>query len=405
MERHVSKSGKLLTAAYPIVISQNPIPSKVVANPKEQFPPQPSTEQPPPTPSVTTQNTGKAQYALSDPQALWEYTRRHLTHFTQIPETGFIGELLLLPRKRNLKFNPQRADLKFEEKTPRDVAALLIEVTGEKPPSPCDRCQESKGIFKKCVVIHRKASEGARERYRSCANCLYRGNQTYCTLKEWITTGRETLAMPSRKLTTNVPYVPESDATATRPSQPRELRVTPARKERTQGTQQASGALVPVAPAATSSLISAGAFQSVMEMETWEVAPGRIKGTSPDQSEGKFGFVLEEGLDARLTISRADIAFSMSYLSTNQAVPVLEDVAFRVDTIRAGDTLQLEPDGGKTRICSIASGKVRVRTGDEPEFTIGPHGVFKIQAGTSCSVHNRMYTDAVLHTVVLHGFS
>jgi len=402
MERHISKSGKLLTAAYPIVISQNHVPSEVVANPEEQFSPQPSTEQPPPTPSVATQNTGKAQYALSDPKALWEYTRPHLTHFTQIPETGFIQELLLLPRKRNLKFNTQRTDLKFEEKTPRDIAALLIEVTGEKPPSPCDRCRENKGIFKKCVVIHRKASEGARERYRSCSNCLYRGNQTYCSLKEWVT-GRETLAKPSGTLIANVLHVPESGA-ATRPSQPRELRVTPARKEQPHRPQQASAALVPVAPAATSSLISAGAFQPVMEMETWEVAPGRIKGTSPDQSEGKSGSLLEEGLDARLTISRADIAFSMSYLSTNQVVPVLEDVAFRVDTIRAGDTLQLEPDGEKTRICSIASGKVRVQTGDEPEFTIGPHGVFKVKAGTSCSVHNRMYADAVLHTVVLHGF-
>jgi len=82
----------------------------------------------------------------------------------------------------------------------------------------------------------------------------------------------------------------------------------------------------------------------------------------------------------------------------------MDDICFRVDTIQSGATLQLEADEGKWRICSIASGKVRVQTGDEPEFTIGPHGMFKVKPGVASTVQNWMYMDAILHVTVLSGF-
>jgi len=50
-----------------------------------------------------------------------------------------------------------------------------------------------------------------------------------------------------------------------------------------------------------------------------------------------------------------------------------------------------------TRVCSIASGKLRVRIDGESEFTIGPHGLFKVRPGTACSVQNRLYIDAIVH--------
>ena len=100
----------------------------------------------------------------------------------------------------------------------------------------------------------------------------------------------------------------------------------------------------------------------------------------------------------------ADFAFSKAYVSTKQVVPVCEDVSFHVDTIHSGATLTLDPDGNKTRICSIAAGKVRVKTGGEPEFTIGPHGMFKIKPGVGCAVQNWMYIDAIIHITVLSGF-
>jgi len=98
------------------------------------------------------------------------------------------------------------------------------------------------------------------------------------------------------------------------------------------------------------------------------------------------------------------MAFSKAYLSTNQVVPVWEDVSFRVDTIHAGGTLTMEAEANMSRHCSVATGKIKVKMGDEPEFTIGPHGMFRIKPGTTCVVQNRMYVDAIVHVTALSGF-
>ncbi|KAK0666702.1 hypothetical protein QBC41DRAFT_397695 [Cercophora samala] len=124
--------------------------------------------------------------------------------------------------------------------------------------------------------------------------------------------------------------------------------------------------------------------EQVLEMEEWEVAPGRIRETDT-KSES--------------------IAFSKSFLSSTHAVEVCEDVAFRVDVIGSGHHLKIEGDPNQIRLVSLASGKLRVKIGEEPEFVIGPHGMFKVKAGVSCTVSNRMYIDAVMHTTVLNGFT
>lgn len=74
-----------------------------------------------------------------------------------------------------------------------------------------------------------------------------------------------------------------------------------------------------------------------------------------------------------------------------------------MDTVLAGGTLQLAAEADTTRLCSVAAGKVRVAIGDEAEFLVGPHGMFKVRAGIACVVRNGMYLDAVVHTVLLGG--
>lgn len=91
------------------------------------------------------------------------------------------------------------------------------------------------------------------------------------------------------------------------------------------------------------------------------------------------------------------MAFSKPYLSGTKPIRVNDDVTFRVRTIHPGQTWQLAPDVLKTRVCSLAAGKVRVQIGNEPEFVIGPHGMFRVKSGTTCAVKNWMYSDAVLH--------
>jgi len=115
------------------------------------------------------------------------------------------------------------------------------------------------------------------------------------------------------------------------------------------------------------------------------VAPGRILDSSSNNPQ--------------------NLAFSQSYLSTTQAVSVCEDVAFRVAHIKAGSSLQLGRDDNATHICSLATGKLRVKFANEPEFVIGPHGMFKVKPGAACTVQNRLYIDATLHISSLEGFS
>lgn len=110
-------------------------------------------------------------------------------------------------------------------------------------------------------------------------------------------------------------------------------------------------------------------------------------------------------MQADIKATTIGIAYSRAYLSTSQAVPVCDDVAFRVDTIFPGSMLRLEADPGKTRLCSVAAGKVRVKIGNEVEFVVGPHGMFKVRPGAACTVRNGLYLDAVLHILVLQGYS
>lgn len=93
----------------------------------------------------------------------------------------------------------------------------------------------------------------------------------------------------------------------------------------------------------------------------------------------------------------SDIAFSKSYLETNRAVQVSAEVQFEVKTIKSGSSLQVEADSSRMRYCSVASGKLRVCVDEQPEFTIGPHGMFKVEPGATARAQNRLYIDSVLH--------
>lgn len=75
------------------------------------------------------------------------------------------------------------------------------------------------------------------------------------------------------------------------------------------------------------------------------------------------------------------------------------DVSFRVDTIKSGHKLEFEAATSKARYCSVASGKLRVTIDGQPEFVIGPHGVFKIKPGVKAWAQNRLYIDSVVHVV------
>jgi hypothetical protein len=96
---------------------------------------------------------------------------------------------------------------------------------------------------------------------------------------------------------------------------------------------------------------------------------------------------------------------SGAYLTSNKSIQISDDLAVRVDVINWGSTLRFEPEKDKIRSCFVASGKLKIKIDGEPEFTIGPHGHFKVRPGVACSAQNRLYTSAVLHIHMLTEYN
>ncbi|KAK3378721.1 hypothetical protein B0T24DRAFT_520959 [Lasiosphaeria ovina] len=414
-KKGVGRGGKITSKAPPLVVSKDALdPNEEPSAPPNW--PQTSTYIPkylPDSPVEHNQTTeswntvvGPIRPPRVDPAGLWEYLRPYLTHTRDIPDGDCVRELLQMPQLRDLNLNPYRAPLEYGERSARDVAAMIIQVTGEEVVKNCKRCRDGKGPFSSCVVIARKADGEARLQYISCANCLYHGQSTYCSIKQWVPKRDQPPFPTKRKISsTGGPFLTEeadlmdselqslavaegreqsSDRESSPPRISQSLRNRRGRSTRSSATEKPRNH---EKQAPKSSLISAGAFQSAetLEMETWEMAPGRLNESSSSKPQ--------------------NIAFSKAYLSTNQAVQVCEDVTVRMETIHSGTALSLAAESRKIRIFSVASGKLRVKVGDEPEFIIGPHGMFKVRAGVSCTVQNAVYIDAILHMTVLSGFT
>jgi len=177
-----------------------------------------------------------------------------------------------------------------------------------------------------------------------------------------------------------VPGPSWDDASASRPSQPAPLSDMPATHARL--------------PSAND-----------LEMEDWEVAPGRIRAAVSEMPESKCrppDLLRDLQLTTGSSSYSLDIAFSNPYLTSNQNIIVDESLSFRVEVIHPGQTRRFEADRDVVKICSLGAGKLRVRIEGEPEFAIGPSGMFKIKPGVSCAVENRIYADSVLHISSVH---
>jgi mannose-6-phosphate isomerase-like protein (cupin superfamily) len=134
-----------------------------------------------------------------------------------------------------------------------------------------------------------------------------------------------------------------------------------------------------------------------LEMEDWEVAPGRMK---DDSSESKFQRLHTH----ESSLTHLDIAFSNSYLTSGQPVTVSEDISFNVIVLKPGSASHWKVEDDKLRTCSIAAGKVRVTMGEQT-FQMGPNGMFVVRPGQACKVENRLYLDSVVHCTTMGDFS
>ncbi|CAJ2500843.1 Uu.00g036960.m01.CDS01 [Anthostomella pinea] len=117
----------------------------------------------------------------------------------------------------------------------------------------------------------------------------------------------------------------------------------------------------------------------LLQLETWEVAPGRIR------NDGQFA---------------DNIAFSNSYLAQNLAVRISRDISFQVITVKPGTAYNFEAIADRLRLCSVASGKLKVKIGDQ-EFDMGPNGMFKVNTQTAAAATNMLYIDATVHVSIM----
>jgi hypothetical protein len=366
----------------------------------------------------------------------WNYIRPHLTQFTECPDASWVPELLKLPKLRDIAWDSiYLAENGFTDKVVRDVATMVMQVTGEVPHKVCSRCRDGhKGPYGECIVMSSQAPIEARLAFNACASCIYHGQGTYCTLKFWgkkraeedaarlaaqapaapmpqgleqeqspeaagsqvqeVSEDRsevrhsqrlqvkETMAhnvpepRPSRNdASPDPPYMPYEDTPSVEPlpSSQRQLRTSNRRAE-----QQPQQPLL------------INSTTDTMQIEDWELAPGRLRSTAPREDDSQ---------------PAENIAYSKAYLTANQSVRVSEDAAFRVEVVSSGASLRWTAYPDRMRICSVGAGKVKVRIQGEEEFDLGPHGMFRLLPGLSCVVLNKLYGDAVLHVSEFSDYS
>ncbi|KAK2043149.1 hypothetical protein LZ31DRAFT_632171 [Colletotrichum somersetense] len=376
------------------------------------------------------QNEPSQAAPVQNSTELLTYLRSHLSPAYTLPlERPDVKALLKLPRKRPL---PQTWRLKYTgvgHLAPLATVALLIYLTGDEAPEACSVCHKDTNPFENflqpCMVMADAVPSFLKEvGNKACAGCQWRSNfrreKNNCS---FLSTGTYASASPATHA--ERPIIapsPTSSSSAladsypllyganqgTQPTEPSRSsprgRLPPATKSAP--STRSSKISPPGSPprrvtrhslaaskAATehgSSSATATAVTSLtgnlmpsnfLEMEEWEVAPGRLR---DERSE-----------------SPTNVAFSNSYLTTNQAVTVSEDISFNVIVIKPGDSHHWPAEADKVRICSLAMGKLRVKLENTELFQMGPNGMFKLKSGIACTAENRLYVDAVVHVTTV----
>ncbi|KAK1564224.1 uncharacterized protein LY79DRAFT_530315 [Colletotrichum navitas] len=418
----------------PIVVSQNSL--------QRNEPPMPEPSRPaakaatsqlhPKSPSQPSQAASSSQPTrpVQNSMELLTYLRAHLAPAYKLPlERPDVKALLKLPRKRPL---PHTWRLKYTgvgHLAPLATVALLIYLTGDEAPEACSVCHQDtipfENFLQPCIVMADAVPSFLKEiGNKACAGCQWRANfrreKNNCS---FLSASIYTSASPAThaEYPTIAPSLPFSSIamvdeyplpySANQEAQPTEPprsspkgRLPPATKSapsahssktsppgspprrvtrHSLAASKVAAELVASSATATNVTSLSGNLMpsNSLEMEDWEVAPGRLR---DERSE-----------------SPTNVAFSNSYLTTNQAVTVSEDIFFNVIVVKPGDSHYWPADADKVRICSLAMGKLKVKLDNTEPFQMGPNGMFKLKPGMACTVENRLYVDAVVHVTTV----
>lgn len=126
----------------------------------------------------------KASVSLSDTkQENWSQVGKFLDDKQALtPKRGHFATLLSSPRSRDIVTRP---GVSFIADQPKKVRLLMVHMTGEEPPVPCNSCAIGRGPFKKCVSISKKAAGETTNGIVCCTNCASHGIlQNSCNVEE-----------------------------------------------------------------------------------------------------------------------------------------------------------------------------------------------------------------------------
>ncbi|KAH8754624.1 hypothetical protein F5883DRAFT_185195 [Diaporthe sp. PMI_573] len=113
-------------------------------------------------------------------QSTGDYAREILPEVQRFPSSKIIDALLPIPAQRHPRLNPSSTSRLYTSRI-QNLAACLIQISGDEAREPCGRCKNRKGLWLLCVVssvpIVRAATRGA------CANCYYNGKARGCEMQ------------------------------------------------------------------------------------------------------------------------------------------------------------------------------------------------------------------------------
>ena len=361
----------------------------------------------------------KVAAKTTDAAGLWDYLCSHIDGNMPSPRDPQLRLLLSLPKTRDLDpVGSLSADL--DEK---QITGLIIQATGELAPSACTECRRHNGPFASCVrpslEVATQFSGLLRSSYRACANCFLRKNTYRCSVRAGgIVHGR--LPGPEGYLEGPMDDVPMDDVSMddapmddamlalqmSMLDRRRSARIHAQTEDYEDAEDEESSVddePLPPEPRLPQRLVTLKIpsrlrvanlpTEAHLHLENWEMDCGRINAAGERVSLPLTAVSTPLSNPANIISA---LAFSSAYLTANQTVQVSPAITFQALTIISGRVHQFSADSDKTRMCTLAGGKLSVRVGND-EFIVGAQGVFKIMPGVACTVTNKCYVDVVLH--------
>ncbi|RDA90242.1 hypothetical protein CP533_6868 [Ophiocordyceps camponoti-saundersi (nom. inval.)] len=414
MDGTLSKVGKYkssLRFSPAIVVSQNPLPEGAPP-PVDPKPPlyhggrRLDDEQRTTPPMVTSSSSDNALVVSDIPSAETDFvdaTRylHSIFHRDQvIPRRDDVRFMIQLPMRREL---PSRwVDHHRGDNLHATVyACALAYIVGDevKGPRACTFPATSR-LSEKCIALPRGMPFQARRcfsKLKTCVGCHYRSHIMRRTnICKWVDSPEvepdvESAPAPAPAPAPEPEPEPEPEVETSR-GRKRELRLkrpapsAPAEETRPRKTVKTLPQL-------------GNDREPILEMEDWEMAPGRLTDESGNESKSAPSPPQLDETNPRLT-PLTDVAYSGPFLMSAQPVQVLPDIGMHVVYVNPGSSNRWPAEANQVRLCTVASGKVRIKLGDS-EFHIGPNGCFHIRAGQKCLVENRTYFSATIHCVTI----